>query len=121
MSTLRAEESPFFLPYQHPTIVDMQYVSHVERAVASAMQFTCTLSFARDGIFSSRLRGIINPRYYKGYDIRKKFKHIDAWLSAYEKLPHYMATKSDYYTHCPWSSMQRVSLRQFGACPRHMC
>lgn len=31
------KESPFFLPYQHPTIVDMQYVSHVERAVASAM------------------------------------------------------------------------------------
>ncbi|CAE7250903.1 bsn [Symbiodinium microadriaticum] len=68
-------ESPFFLPYQHPTIVDMQYVSHVERAVASAM-------------------------YYKGYDVRKKFAHIDEWLSAYEKLPHYMATKSDYYTHC---------------------
>lgn len=32
-----AQESAFFLPYPHPTIVDMQYVSHVERAVASAM------------------------------------------------------------------------------------
>jgi len=68
-------ESPFFLPYQHPTIVDMQYVSHVERSVASAM-------------------------YYKGYDIRKRFPNIDKWLAAYEKLPHYLATKSDYYTHC---------------------
>jgi len=68
-------ESPFFLPYQHPTIVDMQYVSHVERAVASAM-------------------------YYKGYDVRKKFPNIDRWLAAYEELPHYMASKSDYYTHC---------------------
>eukprot|EP00435_Cladocopium_sp_Y103_P057523 s98_g19.t2 len=68
-------ESAFFLPYPHPTIVDMQYVSHVERAVASAM-------------------------YYKGYDIRKKFPNIDKWLSAYEELPHYMASKSDYYTHC---------------------
>ncbi|CAJ1412806.1 unnamed protein product, partial [Effrenium voratum] len=72
---LGRSESPFFLPYPHPTIVDMQYVSHVERAVASAM-------------------------FYKGYDIRKKFKNIDRWLSAYEELPHYMATKSDYYTHC---------------------
>eukprot|EP00913_Durusdinium_trenchii_P007037 g6620.t1 len=68
-------ESPFFLPYPHPTIVDMQYVSHVERAVASVM-------------------------YYKGYNIRKKFPNIDRWLSAYEELPHYMASKSDYYTHC---------------------
>ncbi|CAE8694357.1 unnamed protein product, partial [Polarella glacialis] len=32
----RNTESPWFLPYQHPTIVDMQYVSHVERMVASA-------------------------------------------------------------------------------------
>lgn len=68
-------ESAFFLPNPHPTIVDMQYVYHVERAVASAM-------------------------YYKGYDIRKKFPNIDKWLSAYEELPHYMASKSDYYTHC---------------------
>jgi len=68
-------ESPFFLPYQWPTLVDMQYVSHVERCVASSM-------------------------YYKGYDIRSKFPNIDRWLAAYESLPHYMATKSDYYTHC---------------------
>ncbi|CAK0814622.1 unnamed protein product [Prorocentrum cordatum] len=68
-------ESPFFLPYAWPTLVDMQYVSHVERAVASAM-------------------------FYKGYDVRKRFPNIDSWLSAYEALPHYMATKSDYYTHC---------------------
>jgi len=68
-------ESSFFLPYQWPTLVDMQYVSHVERCVASAM-------------------------YYKGYDIRNKFPNINRWLAAYESLPHYMATKSDYYTHC---------------------
>eukprot|EP00931_Biecheleriopsis_adriatica_P087228 TRINITY_DN61729_c0_g1_i1.p1 TRINITY_DN61729_c0_g1~~TRINITY_DN61729_c0_g1_i1.p1 ORF type:complete len:516 (+),score=80.84 TRINITY_DN61729_c0_g1_i1:78-1625(+) len=68
-------ESAFFLPYKHPTIVDMQYVSHVERAVASAM-------------------------YYKGYDVRGRFPNIDRWLTAYEELPYYMASKSDYYTHC---------------------
>eukprot|EP00929_Paragymnodinium_shiwhaense_P077399 TRINITY_DN39849_c0_g1_i1.p1 TRINITY_DN39849_c0_g1~~TRINITY_DN39849_c0_g1_i1.p1 ORF type:complete len:555 (+),score=152.08 TRINITY_DN39849_c0_g1_i1:84-1748(+) len=68
-------KSPFFLPYSYPTIVDMQYVSHMERAVASVM-------------------------YYKGYDVRSKFPNIDRWLSAYEELPHYMASKSDYYTHC---------------------
>jgi len=68
-------ESPFFLPYSWPSLVDMQYVSHMERCVASAL-------------------------YYKGYDIRKQFPYIDRWLAAYEALPHYMATKSDYYTHC---------------------
>jgi len=66
--------SPWFLPVQHPTIVDMQYVSHVERMTASAM-------------------------YFKGYDIRKRFSNIDAWLSAFEELPYYMASMSDYYTH----------------------
>lgn len=66
--------SPWFLPVLHPTIVDMQYVSHVERMVASAM-------------------------YFKGYDIRKRFGNIDAWLSAFEELPYYMASMSDFYTH----------------------
>lgn len=69
------KESRWFLPYQHPTIVDMQYVSHMERTVASAL-------------------------FYKGYDIRKKFPNIDAWLAAFEELPYYMASKSDFYTHC---------------------
>jgi glutathione S-transferase len=71
----RNMDSPWFLPYDHPTIVDMQYVSHMERTVASAM-------------------------YYKGYDVRDRFRNIDRWLAAFEDLPYYMATKSDYYTHC---------------------
>lgn len=70
-----SQESPWFLPYSHPTIVDFQYVSHIERVVASV-------------------------HYYKGRDIRGQFPHIDRWLSAFEDLPYYMATKSDYYTHC---------------------
>eukprot|EP00415_Alexandrium_ostenfeldii_P002834 UN2834 len=68
-------DSDWFLPYGHPTIVDMQYASHVEWMVASAL-------------------------YYKGYDIRAKFANINRWLSAFEELPYYMATKSDFYTHC---------------------
>eukprot|EP00971_Amphidinium_carterae_P034817 685391-Amphidinium_carterae.1 len=66
--------SSWFLPYDHPTIVDMQYVSHIERMVASAL-------------------------YWKGFDIRGKFKNINSWLLAFEKLPYYVASKSDYYTH----------------------
>jgi len=68
-------DTDWFLPYSHPTIVDMQYASHVERMVASAL-------------------------YYKGYDIRANFENIDRWLTAFEELPYYMATKSDFYTHC---------------------
>lgn len=72
---LRKTSSPWFLSYDHPTIVDMQYVSHVERMVASA-------------------------HFYKGLDIREEYPNIDRWLAAFEALPYYMATKSDYYTHC---------------------
>ena len=101
------KESPFFLPYPHPTIVDMQYVSHVERAVASAMPPGSDLTnqgraFGKHKfLWFARVTKLRRPgqRYYKGYDVRKKFKNIDKWLSAYEKLPHYLATKSDYYTH----------------------
>lgn len=70
----RNTESSWFLPYQHPTIVDMQYVSHVERMVASAL-------------------------YWKGYDIRQRFPNINSWLAAFEEIPYYMASKSDFYTH----------------------
>lgn len=72
---LAVSTSDWFLPYDHPTIVDMQYVSHIERMVASVY-------------------------YYKGLDIRGRFSNIDSWLSAFERLPHYMATKGDFYTHC---------------------
>lgn len=68
-------DSAWFLPYQHPTIVDMQFVSHMERMVASAL-------------------------YFKGIDVRAEYPGIDRWLDAFEELPWYMATKSDYYTHC---------------------
>ena len=32
-------DSDWFLPYEHPTIVDIQYVCSLERMVASAMFF----------------------------------------------------------------------------------
>ena len=75
----------------------MQYVSHVERAVASAMPLVVVCCLAAE----------LAARYYKGYDVRKRFANIDKWLSAYEELPHYMASKSDYYTHCIPAKMSK--------------
>ncbi|CAK0794320.1 unnamed protein product [Prorocentrum cordatum] len=69
------EDAPWLLDYPHPTLVDLSLAPHVERAVAWGL-------------------------YYKGYDIRNSFPNINAWLTALEKLPYYMATRGDFYTHC---------------------
>ena len=67
---------PWFLGGDAPSLVDLQYVSHVERMVASLL-------------------------FWKGLKIRgPTLPHLDAWLSAFEERPAYLATKSDYYTHC---------------------
>ena len=40
--------------------------------------------------------------YWKGLPLRAtgKLPNMDAWLAAFEARPAYIATKSDYYTHC---------------------
>lgn len=66
---------PWFLDFTDgPSLVDLQYVSHVERMLASVP-------------------------YWKGHDFRNDYPHIDRWLSAFEQRQSYMATKSDWYTH----------------------
>eukprot|EP00435_Cladocopium_sp_Y103_P063761 s591_g25.t1 len=72
---LEKSDSDWFLPYEHPTIVDIQYVCSMERMVASAM-------------------------FFKGLDVREEFQSIDRWLRAFEALPCYQATKGDFYSHC---------------------
>ena len=84
MATLRRVDEalgesagPWFLDSaDHPTLVDLQYVSHVERMLASVL-------------------------YWKGIQIRGsgRFSNLEAWLAAFEERPAYLATKSDYYTH----------------------
>jgi glutathione S-transferase len=71
---LRVEAGPWFLSYL--SIVDITYISHIERMCAS-VPYWCGL----------KLRG--NGRW----------PAIEAWMDAFEQLPSYMATKSDYYTH----------------------
>ena len=68
---------PWFLENQeHPSLVDLQYVSHIERMNASCL-------------------------YWKGLNLRgtKRWNNIERWLRSFEELPEYRATKSDYYTH----------------------
>jgi len=73
----RAAGSAWLLGGEAPSIVDLQYVSHVERMVASIL-------------------------YWKGLDLRNNadFPNLEAWLRAFEARPAYLASKSDYYTHC---------------------
>ncbi|KAL1504369.1 hypothetical protein AB1Y20_010775 [Prymnesium parvum] len=75
-TALGSAAGPWFLGGDHPSLVDLQYISHVERMLASVA-------------------------YWKGISIRAdgRFKNIETWLQAFEQMPCYIATKSDYYTH----------------------
>jgi len=70
-------DGPWFLGGEAPSLVDLQYISHVERMLASLL-------------------------YWKGLPLRAtgQLPNMDAWLAAFEARPAYIATKSDYYTHC---------------------
>ena len=74
---LLATDGPWFLGGESPSLVDLQYISHVERMIASVL-------------------------YWKGLKLRGTggYPGLDAWLDAFEQRPAYLATKSDYYTHC---------------------
>uniref|UniRef100_A0A7S4DCY0 GST C-terminal domain-containing protein n=1 Tax=Heterosigma akashiwo TaxID=2829 RepID=A0A7S4DCY0_HETAK len=72
---LGSTEGPWFLGGDSPSLVDLAYVTHIERMVASLL-------------------------YWKGFQIRNAgYSNVDRWLEAFEQRPAYMATKSDYYTH----------------------
>lgn len=71
---LGVTSGPWFL--EDISIVDLTYISHIERMCASVA-------------------------YWSGFTIRGdgKFANIERWMTAFESLPSYMASKSDYYTH----------------------
>jgi glutathione S-transferase len=71
---LLVTSSPWFL--NDFSIVDLTYITHLERMFASVA-------------------------YWSGIRIRGsgRWKAIERWVDAFEAMPSYMATKSDYYTH----------------------
>ena len=75
---LQSTKGPwFFDEHEYPTMIDFVFVSHVERMLASCA-------------------------YWKGLNLRDPKWQLDglnAWLDAFEKREHYLAFKSDYYTH----------------------
>jgi len=76
---LQETQGPWFLGGSTPSIVDLQYVTHVERMAPSAL-------------------------YWKGFTVRggdagKRWPALHRWLAAFEDRQPYLATKSDYYTH----------------------
>jgi len=71
------EGTPWFMNFTDgPSLVDLQYVSHVERMAASVP-------------------------YWKGHAIRGngKYPNMDRWFEAFEQRQAYVASKSDWYTH----------------------
>lgn len=75
-AALGEKPGPWFLGGDAPSLVDLQYVSHVERMVASVA-------------------------YWKGMRLRDPaiYPNLCKWLDAFEARPAYLATKSDMYTH----------------------
>ena len=76
-SELRKTPGPWFFEKDYPTMIDFVYVSHAERMLASCA-------------------------YWKGLNLRDpkwQLDGVNAWLDAFEKREHYLAFKSDYYTH----------------------
>lgn len=71
---LSVTSGPWFL--DRLSIVDLQYVTHIERMCAS-VAYWCGLKIRDDD----------------------RWPAIERWFNAFESLPSYMATKSDYYTH----------------------
>ena len=71
---LTVTSGPWFL--NDLSIVDLTYITHVERMCASVA-------------------------YWSGFKVRGdgRWPAIERWMGAFEALPSYMATKSDYYTH----------------------
>ena len=65
---------PWFLG--NISIVDLQYITHVERMAASVP-------------------------YWAGFSIRGegRWPNVEKWMDAFEDMPSYLATKSDYFTH----------------------
>jgi glutathione S-transferase len=72
----RTERPWWFLGGDDPSFVDIQYIAVVERIAPSVL-------------------------YWKGLAIRSlnELPHFQTWLAAFEQLPHYLASRSDYYTH----------------------
>lgn len=75
---LQRTEGPwFFGETAYPTMIDFIFVSHVERMLASCA-------------------------FWKGLDLRDpqwKLTGLTNWLEAFERREHYLAFKSDYFTH----------------------
>mmetsp|Transcript_16887 Transcript_16887/g.36728 ORF Transcript_16887/g.36728 Transcript_16887/m.36728 type:complete len:448 (+) Transcript_16887:718-2061(+) len=75
---LGSTSGPWFLDSSaSPSVVDIQYISHMERIIASVL-------------------------YWKGMEIRGtgQYPNLDKWLDAFEERQSYTATNSDYYTLC---------------------
>lgn len=79
---LKASGGPFFLG-KNVSIVDVQFLSFLERMCASLLFF----------------KGF-KIRVPPGSNEKTNFPAINRWFDALEEKPSYQLTKSDYYTHC---------------------
>jgi glutathione S-transferase len=69
---LSVKSGPWFLGGDAPSIVDIHFITTIERLVPSVL-------------------------FWKGMVVRGKFDNLDRWLEAMEARPYYLASKADYY------------------------
>ena len=91
-AALARSPGPWFLGGDAPSLVDLQYVSHVERMLASAL-------------------------YWKGLRLRNSgaFPGLDRWLDAFEQRPSYQVCAACAPLARLWGGYQTRCAR--GACP----
>eukprot|EP00472_Partenskyella_glossopodia_P010311 CAMPEP_0197516624 /NCGR_PEP_ID=MMETSP1318-20131121/1501_1 /TAXON_ID=552666 /ORGANISM="Partenskyella glossopodia, Strain RCC365" /LENGTH=548 /DNA_ID=CAMNT_0043065497 /DNA_START=281 /DNA_END=1927 /DNA_ORIENTATION=+ len=71
----KKNKSPWFQGGDGPSLIDLQFISHIERMEASLI-------------------------YWKGMRIRdREWENLERWLCAFDERESYQATKSDFYTH----------------------
>lgn len=101
-AALGQTDGPWFLGGDRPSLVDLQYVSHIERMCASVPYW----------------KGLV-VRAAPGAPGAGRWPNIDRWFAAFEARPAYVATRSDWYTHVKDIPPQYGPGQPAGACAQY--
>ena len=99
-AALRSTAGPWFLGGDAPSLVDLQYISHIERMLASLLYWKGVRAPEPRTPHNRRARRhAVAPCAQLRIRGTRDFPGLNTWLEAFEARPAYLATKSDYYTH----------------------
>lgn len=98
-AALAQTEGPWLLGGERPSLVDLQFVSHIERMCASVPYW----------------KGLV-VRAAPGTPGAGRWPNIDRWFAAFEARPAYVASRSDWYSHVKDIPPQYGPGQPAGAC-----